>query len=121
MSRRSLDTALLAVPEVSVTYQVSLEPDVITAVRDSFDRSGLTWPEWTEEALARLLRESHEELQNLLSNYKPTSRAGKKILPFRVYPATLKRIRTLATSYESTAQAVLTHAFFMHSLAADYS
>lgn len=121
MSRRSLNTELLAAQEVSVTYQVSLEPNVVDAVRQSFGQSGQTWPEWAECALARLLRESPDELQNLLSNHRPTSRAGKVTLSFRVYPATLATIRNLATTYECPVQTVFKHAFFMHSLAADFS
>lgn len=119
MSRRSLDTALMAASEVAVTYQVSLMPDVIDAVRVSFEHSELSWPEWVDAALERLMRESKDELHNLLTDHKPTSREGKKNLSFRVYPATLARIRNLASTYESTVQAVLTHAFFMQSLAAD--
>lgn len=119
MSRRSLDTAALASPEVAVTYQVSLSPDVIDAVRISFEHSKLSWPEWVDKAVLRLKRESKEELQNLLTDHKPTSRDGKKNLSFRVYPSTLTAIRNLATAYESTVQAVLTHSFFMQSLAAD--
>ncbi|MCF6783754.1 hypothetical protein [Stutzerimonas stutzeri] len=121
MSRRSLNAEVLVAPEVSVTYQASLEPNVVDAVRESFGRSGQTWPEWAEDALARLLRESPEELQNLLSTHRPTSRSGKVTLSFRVYPATLATIRNLATTYKCPVQAVIKHAFFMHSLAADFS
>lgn len=119
MSRRSLETTALASPEVAVTYQVSLTPAVIDAVRVSFEHSKLSWPEWVDEAVSRLKRESQEELHNLLTDHKPTSREGKKNLSFRVYPSTLTVIRNLATTYESTVQAVLTHSFFMQSLAAD--
>lgn len=121
MSRRSLNTELLAAPEAAVTYQVSLEPQVVDAVRESFERSGLSWPEWAEGALARLMRESTDELQNLLSHPKPTSRIGKRTLSFRIYPATLAQVRSLASTYESNVQTVLKHAFFMHALAADFS
>lgn len=119
MSRRALDTTQLDIPSPSVTYQVSLEHEVLSAVRLSFDMSGMSWPEWVDAALARLLRESKEELTNLLADPKPSSRVGKKNLSFRVYPKTLTAIKTLADEYESTVQVLLTHAFFMHSLAAD--
>lgn len=117
MSRRALDTNLLDGPGASVTYQVSLEPDVLTAVRTSFELSALSWPEWVDAAFARILRESQEELTNLLTDPKPSSRIGKSSLSFRVYPETLKSIKALAADYESTVQVLLTHAFFMQSLA----
>ncbi|MDU4254531.1 hypothetical protein [Pseudomonas sp.] len=118
-TRRAISTdAVSASMEASVTYQVSLAPDVIHAVRTSIERSGMSGPKWVEAALERLKRESDEELHNLLSDPKPASRIGKSNLPFRVYPATLTAFKRLAKDYDSTIQVVLSHAFFMQSLAA---
>lgn len=91
----------------------------IRPIERDFEHSDLSWPEWVVAAIARLKRESEDELVNLLASPKPSSRAGKKNLSFRVYPSTLNAIRDLAARYDSTVQAVLTHAFFMQSLAAD--
>lgn len=117
MSRRALDTALLGLDSPSVTYQVSLEPQVVEAVRTSVTISAMSWPEWVDAALARLQRESEEELHNLLADPKPSSRKGKKNLSFRVSPQTLALIKKLAADHDSTVQVLLTHAFFMQSLA----
>lgn len=116
--RRAIDTnALSDMTDAAVTYQVSLDPEVLTSVRTSFELSGQTWPKWVNAALERLMRESPDELKNLLSDPKPASRIGKQNLPFRVYPSTLAKIKKLATQYDSTIQVVLSHAFFMQSLA----
>lgn len=119
MSRRALDISQLDTQNASVTYQVSLEQETLDAVRLSFNLSGISWPEWVDAALARLLRESSDELKSLLSNSKPSSRASKKNLSFRVYPRTLTTIKKLAKDYESTVQVLLTHAFFMNALAVE--
>lgn len=119
MSRRALDISQLDTQNAFVTYQVSLEQETLDAVRLSFNLSGISWPEWVDAALARLLRESSDELKSLLSNSKPSSRASKKNLSFRVYPRTLTTIKKLAKDYESTVQVLLTHAFFMNALAVE--
>lgn len=116
-ARRAINTAAVALDDPSVTYQVSLTPEVLDNVRTSFDESGKSWPEWVKSAFERLKRETPEELHNLLADPKPASRSGKVNLPFRVYPATLAAIKQLAKEYNSTIQVVLSHAFFMQSLA----
>lgn len=120
MSRRALDISQLDTQNASVTYQVSLEQETLDAVRLSFNLSGISWPEWVDAALARLLRESNDELKSLLSNSKPSSRANKHTLSFRLYPGALTEIKKLAERHESTVQVLLTHAFFMNALAVDF-
>lgn len=117
-ARRLIDTDKLSTgTQAAVTYQVSLDAEVLSAVRISFEQSGLTWPEWVQAAITRLQRESPEELQNLLADPKPASRLDKSNLPFRVFPSTLEAIKALAKEYDSTIQVVLSHAFFMQALA----
>jgi len=119
--RRTLDS-LTSRPadshdEISVTYQAWVIKDQLEAIRNAVRNSNLSWPQWTERALARLEREDEDEIESLLTAW-PRGKKGKACLSFRLYPSTLERTQALAEKHGGTIQAVFGHAFCMESMAA---
>lgn len=100
----------------AVAYQVWLSPDQIEMVKAAQLSSALSWPEWTEEAVARISREDDAEIKSLLKQWNP-DREGKKLLSFRLYPGTLTKAKVIAKKHDRTVQALFAHAHFMQAFA----
>jgi hypothetical protein len=100
----------------AVSYQVWLTPEQIELISAAQKASGLNWPEWSVEAVARLCREEDSEIQSLLKLWK-ANRHGKKLLSFRLYPHTLYKAQEIAKKHGRTVQALFGHAHFMQAFA----
>lgn len=120
MIRRRL-TGVAPVPseEPSTPHLIWLDSQTAEMVRKSLKFTGLKWAEWTANAIARLQRESDEELSSLLySINQRTTRTDKERMTPRLFPESLRQARELAKKYDCSIQQVLTQAFFMEALAA---
>lgn len=117
MSRqRLLNLAEAGEQQPAVSYQVWLTSEQIELVSAAQKASGLNWPDWSIEAVARLCREEDSEIQSLLKLWK-SNRDGKKLLSFRVYPHTLYKAQEIAKKHGRTVQALFAHAHFMQAFA----
>lgn len=120
MTRRQLKAIPpVASEEPSTPHLIWLDSQTAAMVRESLKFTGRKWVEWTANAIARLQRESDEELSSLLYCVNQRdSRADKQRMTARLYPETLKQARALALKYNCNIQQVFTQAFFMEALAA---
>jgi hypothetical protein len=117
MNRRVLEPLLLASErKPAVTYQVWLTEEQRDQIKLAQESTGLSWPDWTEQAFARLAREDETEIRSLLSTWG-ADRKNKRIFSFRLYPETLTLAKKMADKHDRTVQAVFAHAHFMQALA----
>lgn len=117
MTRRVLEPLFLASErKPAVTYQVWLTVEQRDQIKLAQEWTALSWPDWTEQAIARLAREEESEIRSLLSTWG-ADRTNKKIFSFRLYPETLTQAKKMAEKHDRTVQAVFAHAHFMQALA----
>ncbi|ENA26917.1 hypothetical protein HMPREF1487_09396 [Pseudomonas sp. HPB0071] len=105
----------------TVPHLVWLDQETKEMVEVSLELTKLSWANWVTNAVARLKRESHEELQSLLQSNSRESRVGKGRLTIRLFPETLQQVKELADLYGCPVQTILANAFFMEALAAEPS
>jgi len=110
------DIAAPSKSQEKTTYQIWIYSSQVEMVREAQASSGQTWLQWSEAALQRFLRESENEIESLVNTWE-RSRKGKTQLSFQLSKDTLDKAKDVAEKYNGTAQAVFSHAFFMHSLA----
>ncbi len=114
-ARRPLHPLEIEMPATS--YNVWLSPNQYEFVRMAINNHAGGCADWVSQALARLLRESTEEIESLIGGNGNASRAGKDIMPFRIKGSDLLKFKSLAVEHKSSIQRVLATCFFMHALA----
>ncbi|KKN85052.1 hypothetical protein LCGC14_0282210 [marine sediment metagenome] len=103
--------------ETSRSYQAWVMESQAEGIREAVLNSNLSWPDWIDNAVSRLMSEENEDMVESLITTWPYGRKGKTNISFRVYPSTLERCKALADKYNGTVQSVFGHAFCMESLA----
>jgi hypothetical protein len=103
----------------SIAYQAWVLDKQFDSITKAWERTGLSWPEWSANALTRINEtENYAEgsLELMLSVW-PRGRTGKTRLSFRIYPETLAAFQKLAQDNNGTIQGVIANCFAMEAAA----
>lgn len=103
-------------PAKTTATAVILEPAEKQKAETSKERSGLSWSDWFNQALSRLMQEEPAEVKSLIKTLPPASKEQSDRLNFRLYARDLANVRDLAKQHGVPARNVMVTAMSLQSI-----